>query len=139
MARPSLGRTDYIKAGAEKGLEYIGGRTPSSVFEVTQWRCLNCGEEVEKSIRAVKYGEVGHTCQNRVSLKPEDYNDLANRLGIKWVGSTYSNRVPRNTKTPTLWMGVNDQIVEATYQQLAYGMSHSIRRQLGLDKIEETR
>jgi hypothetical protein len=133
VGRPSLGRSDYIKAGAAKGLVFIGSKVPASVHDQTEWQCKFCGTIHKKSYRAVLYGKNGCTCQNERSLKPEDYNALADKLGIKWVGSTYSNRIPRNTKTPTMWEGRTGELVEASYMQLAYdNIPQRLREELGL-------
>jgi hypothetical protein len=133
MARPTLSRSDYIQAGKEANLEFVGKNVPDSVHTPTDWVCLNCGAEHVKSYRAVKYGKNGCTCQNSVTKKPKDYHDLAKKLGIVWQGETYSNKAPKNTKTPTYWVGKPGIPVMATYSQLAYGrLPANLKEQLGI-------
>ncbi|APU89054.1 hypothetical protein Rctr85_027 [Virus Rctr85] len=136
MVRPPLTQSQYMQAGREKGLEWIGNAVPGSVHTPTRWRCLTCRTIHEKSYRAVKYGAHGCTCQNAVTKKPEDYRALAELLGIEWAGMHYSNRVPKNTKAATVWIGRNGTPVEASYAQLAYGeISQQLRDALGLDEV----
>lgn len=136
MTRPPLSRSDYIQAGHEKGLEFIGQITPASVMEKTSWRCLNkgCGKTMRKSYRAVKYHKNGCTCQNSITLKAADYEACASDLGIGWVGPN----APRNSKAPTVWIGKNGQRVEASYHQLAYDkIATELARLLGLVETEK--
>jgi hypothetical protein len=117
MARPSLTTDDYIEEGELKGLQFIGinGIAPYSVYDKTFWECRYCGHRYLKTWRAVHLGEFGCRCQNSMTFKDEDYNKLAERLGITWLGPR-----PINVNGVTKWQSRGGIIIEATYKSLAY-------------------
>lgn len=129
----SLSRIDYINTGKEHDLEFIGATTPTNVHVQTKWRCIHCGKIHNKAYRAVKWGAPnGCSCQNNVTLKAADYEAVAARLGIKWVGKS----TPPNTKTETEWETPNG-IVKAAYMQLGYRhIAADLLQRMGLSEAE---
>jgi hypothetical protein len=123
MPFPTVEREEYEKEGAKKGLVLIGA-TPESIRAPGRWRCIYCRDISEKTLRAVRVAQYGCPCQKPEALSYDRYPDLAERLGIEWVG-TFK---PRNIKTPTQWKNTsNGAIVQVTYYQLAY---HHIREDI---------
>lgn len=121
MPRKSL--TLYHYNGlAEKSKCQLVGDVPNRATIPTQWVCLVCGRNLNKSYNAMKYHSIC-VCRSEMVLKREDYQALAERLGVKWLG-----QYPPNSKVVVSWSGTSGVFL-ASYHQLAYGfISQKLRK-----------
>ena len=113
MARRPLNREEYEKRGALHKMTLIGEPAPT-VATPTMWRCDVCGRELYKSLNSLIF----HSpciCRTQVTLKPSDYEYLANRLEIVWGGF-----YPKTNKVKIMWVGRNGESFIASYSELAY-------------------
>lgn len=113
MAKKSLSRAEYVLRGKHHQMTLLGD-APQRATMPTLWRCDVCGRELEKSVNAIMW----HSpciCRTPLTLKPNDYSELANRLGIQW-----QNEYPHNNKVKVSWIGVHGESFKASYTELAY-------------------
>lgn len=117
MARPSFGLQEYQQLAAEKGIEFIGTPIPNSVTDKTEWRCPVCGKILKKSFHHLKYAKNPCRCRNVMCLKQEDYEKLAEKLGLEYI----SDLQPLNVFQKVPWRS-NRTHSEffASYHELGY-------------------
>lgn len=121
MSRKSFGIEEYQALAAENELEFIAAAPPVMTRLSTRWKCLRCGRILRKSYDVIRHKQSA-PCLCRVQGKtngPEKYKELADRLGIQWIGET----PPQNIKAMTRWFNPHDEITfEAPYVSLAYSI-----------------
>lgn len=123
-----LDENAYNLVGNPKGLTLIG-YPPANVYVKCAWKCHNCGNTVIRSYRDVRHGSrFGHRCHNGISFQTHQYQALAEKLGIKWLGVT----APPNVRTLTKWEGKAGNVVMAAYRQIAYSGYKSVLQELGV-------
>lgn len=116
MARPSLGVTDYNALAEEKNLTFTGIIVPVSVNEKTTWTCEVCHKVLHKSYHTLKYAPNPCRCRNGMSLKVEDYYNLALKLGIQYA----SMFPPANVFEKAQWVTSDLRSFSASYHELGY-------------------
>ncbi len=117
MGRPSFTYQDYVRIGNEYGLEYLGGAVPpSTTRKATRWKCRHCARELVKSLHSIQFAPQPCRCRAETSLKEEDYNEVATKLGIEWVART----LPLTSKHNTFWRSADGRFFAAAYSDLAY-------------------
>lgn len=127
MGRSPLTYTDYVNLGRANALAFRESMTPRSERTNCKWRCLECGEDVVRSLRNIRENG-GHRCTNPKALLADDYHALAISLNIFWTGSV----LPANTKELTFWLGTQGQTVEASYAHLKYHLTDVMKQRLGI-------
>lgn len=80
----------------EQGLKWVGPEVPNNNIK-TVWKC-KYGHKWEASYKVVSRGNGCVYCTGRARKTPQDYRNLANERGYKWLGSKV-----KNTQTKTLW------------------------------------
>ena len=115
--RPPYTKQDYIRFGTKKGLILRGLALPPNTRTPTYWECIHCGLVHRKSLHAVNTNKRGCRCHNPMVLTPEDYQELAHTLGIKWDPER-----PRvhSTAVLTYWRTKSGKRFTASYKDLAY-------------------
>ena len=133
MGRLSLTTQDYIDTALEKGLTFTGKTAPYSVYDKTWWVCNNpgCRKEHYKTYRAVYLKDVGCICQTKMTLSDDNYRELAEKLGIEWVGAR-----PPNVATSTEWKTKSGKILSMPYSKLAYRPSKKTLTLLEIEDVE---
>lgn len=103
--------TDYVRRGLEYGLQYKGP-LPRYTTDKTNWVCLRCKTSHQRSYSDLGRGKYGCPC--RRSLPDTAYTDLAENLGIEWLGPPV-----KNVYTDTEWR-IGEVTVQAPYRDLFY-------------------
>ncbi len=109
---------DYADMADNFNLDYLGGDPPPRVNEQTAWRCRICHREFDRSYRQLRRRRIeskpGCRCGGKQALKAHDYREMAQRLGIYWVGP----HLPPTSRNKTGWKS-GDLIFRASYRDLS--------------------
>ena len=105
---------DYRVLAEVAGLIWLGP-VPENSKSNTGWQCVK-GHFFEKPFNEVQSGNGCLECSGLAPKTPEDYRNLASKLGFEWIGS----EVP-NTNTKTRWMCVKSHRWDATFQTIQQG------------------
>lgn len=124
MARKSLSLTDYQQLADEHGLVFVGEVAPRLTTTSAVWRCKNCGKERRTAYSNIKQNKYTCECQWK-TLKREDYEQLAKRIGIAWVGP-----FPPNVRSETMWQNDSGVCFLAAYRDLAYKIPERLKEYL---------
>ena len=107
-------RADYHALAEERGFQWLGPEV-SRVIIKTGWRCEE-GHEWEASYNGIQQGKGCPFCARVVPKTPADYEALAHKRGLHWIGPN----VP-NTATKTVWQCADGHQWEATYNNIQQG------------------
>lgn len=120
----------YENLAYKKGLEFVD-RVPPLVTVAVNWKCLKCGTVQTKSFRAVSNTARGCLCQGDLTLSDEKYLAIAKRWSLTWEPGKYK---PKNVKLQTTWRLPNNNVLIASYYELAYEgkMPNRVKAALGL-------
>jgi hypothetical protein len=129
---------EYVEAGEDKGLIFIGQEVPNNVVTPTDWRCKLTGVEMRKSYSAVKNYPYGSRYQRNFDENYQRYLDLAAELGIEFLYEAHREYFPATTKDIARWRGPSGTVVEASFHQLGYGrISRELCEELGIPYVEK--
>lgn len=112
-------RDNYVEMGLIQNppQTFIGdddGNAPRSVYETTRWKCTRCGRDNKFNYHKLQQGETRCRCAGVRSKSEQDYLELAEKLGIKWIGQS----LPLTTTTETEWKAANGETFTADYNSL---------------------
>src|SRR5579859_1886757 len=95
-----LGSEAYRGLATERGFEWLGPGSPSTVRTRTRWRC-GAGHEWQAPYERFQQGSGGPHCwgRRRKTEAKADYRALAAERSFAWVGGS----LPANTDAPTSW------------------------------------
>ena len=148
---------DYKRAGATKGLDFIGeihdpaelhrlgtefdyyahGSLPSSSSESTYWRCRVTGKIIHKQLATVHRREYGSRYQREFWGTFRRYKNLAKKLGIAFLYDPDKEFFPATTKDRCRWLGRNGKEVLVSYHHLGYDfIAAETKELLGLPQNE---
>lgn len=96
MGKPKKTPEDYHSLADRHGFEWIG-ETIINVDTPTQWRCKG-NHEFETRYSDLSLGKSGCPhCSGVARKTPEDYHEMAERRGFKWLGPEVSSVFAKTT------------------------------------------
>lgn len=103
----------YIALAAERNMTLIG-TLPMTTDLKTRWKCNDCGREYTRTYTQMR--QIPHCrCRGKKLISKELYTKLGELLGIRWI----EDSLPPRTSIPTVWMGHDGQVFEASFHQLS--------------------
>jgi len=108
---------DYHKLAAIRGFEWLGDVEPDNIRASTIWQCGE-GHIWNAKYRNINRGSNCPTCKGTRKKNELDYQLLAEKMGIKWLGT----ELPKNVSTPTDWNCSHGHQWRARYSSLARGL-----------------
>lgn len=93
---------DYHKAGKKAGLKYLEKTIAKNGATHGNWECLKCGHIKFATYNTVSVGGGCPKCYDRrrgatVRLTEKDYQKIANKVKLEWVGEELPRRVDQKT------------------------------------------
>lgn len=82
--KPRTGREEYEEFERQTGYKLLGS-VPSNIKDKTLWQCPK-GHQYETSFAILKKDHGCSVCYGHTRRTEKDYLDLANELGIKYIG-----------------------------------------------------
>jgi len=117
MGRRSYGLPEYRRLAEKKELIFLDGVTPTYTTDSVRWKCKRCGRIILKSYANTKRNPPC-ICYSK-TLSENDYLNLAEQLGLKWVGET----LPKTNKDETMWFSHKTSTnFKAAYYDMAYSV-----------------
>lgn len=106
---------DYHEIGYSKRIDWVGESHPGSVNAKTQWRCYH-GHEWLAPFSSIRKGKGCPYCARCAPKTEQDYHDLAQAKGFKWIG-----KLPKSTGRKTKWQCSKGHKWVAHYNSLQQG------------------
>lgn len=98
VSQPHVTAEDFKKLAAERGFRWAGNRVVS-VSASTGWICNTCGHYWQTSFKHIQNGTGCPKCSQKAPKTERDYHNLADSLGLRWIGET----LPKNVTEQTAW------------------------------------
>lgn len=106
----------YHSLAESKGFKWIGKELPKNVDIKTTWRCPE-NHEWEACCASIRKGTGCPHCYGNVRKTSEDYHELAESKGFKWIGE----EPPGNVMGKTWWQCSKGDKWEARYNDIRRG------------------
>lgn len=107
---------NYRELGAKKGLHWIGNEVPPDKYTKTLWACPE-NHQVFTSFECLRHYVGCSQCSHRARKTKDDYLALAEKKGLKWVGTN----LPGNVLETTNWQCLAGHNFASTYGQVYSG------------------
>jgi len=91
-------KKDYHNLAKRKGFQWVGINLPKNIQTKTLWECKK-EHRWEATYGNISYGSGCPYCAGLIRRTEEDYHELAETRGFKWIGKD----LPKNASTKTLW------------------------------------